>query len=212
MNEIKKTDEQKNTPLMDFLQAQKEMKVPAKDAINPFHKSKYASLASVIFAVKEALNKNNIIIIQKNRKDDAGMYIETILLHKNGTEVASDKLYLLLVKQDMQSVGSAITYARRYSLLSLCCLAAEDDDGNSTIDRANRKIAEKEKREKETYERLFEKAIKYLQEMDTDEIIQRKGFRKVVSVIKKLRDSDCIKMSDKLQLALDQKINEDSCD
>jgi hypothetical protein len=63
MNEIKKTDEQKNTPLMDFLQAQKEMKVPAKDAINPFHKSKYASLASVIFAVLNNTKKVSYIFL-----------------------------------------------------------------------------------------------------------------------------------------------------
>jgi hypothetical protein len=62
------------------------------------------------------------------------MYVETLLLHDSG-ESHSSKVYLVLDKQNMQGLGSAITYARRYGLLGMACLAPEDDDGNDASKR-----------------------------------------------------------------------------
>ena len=62
-------------------------------------------------------------------RDELGAYVETRLLHTTG-ESFSSKVYLVLDKQNMQGLGSAITYARRYGLLGMANLEAEDDDGN----------------------------------------------------------------------------------
>lgn len=114
-----------------LVKAQKEMGSVIKNASNPHLKSKYADLGSVLDACQTALHSNGFAIVQPCGKDDHGAYVETVLAHESGESFAS-RVYLVVGKQDMQGVGSAITYARRYGLLGMAGLAPEDDDGEAT--------------------------------------------------------------------------------
>ena len=114
-----------------LVKAQKEMGSVIKNASNPHLKSKYADLGSVLEACQTALHSNGFAIVQPCGKDDHGAYVETVLAHESGESFAS-RVYLVVGKQDMQGVGSAITYARRYGLLGMAGLAPEDDDGEAT--------------------------------------------------------------------------------
>lgn len=109
--------------------AQGEMGAAVKDAKNPFYKSTYADLASVIEAIREPFSKNGLAYSQLIGESDDHAIITTLLFHISG-EFLSDTLKLKPVKNDPQGIGSAITYGRRYGLQAIAGLAAEDDDGN----------------------------------------------------------------------------------
>lgn len=113
-----------------FLKAQKEMSSAKKDSNNPFFKSKYADLNSVMEAVMPALHNNGIGVLQKTCVIDGKNYLKTILLHESGESLESDTEILFAKQNDAQAQGSGITYARRYGLQSICCIGSEDDDGN----------------------------------------------------------------------------------
>lgn len=110
--------------------AQAEIRGAVKDTANPFFKSKYADLSSVWEACREPLAKNGLSIVQTNRAGDGRVIVETLLMHASG-EWISGELDMRPVKDDPQGVGSAITYARRYSLAAMVGVAPEDDDGNA---------------------------------------------------------------------------------
>lgn len=109
--------------------AQGEIKNALKDTDNPFYRSKYADLAGVWDACRAPLAKNGLSVIQVSMFEDNKVGVITRLAHSSG-EWIEGKLLLPLAKQDAQGYGSAITYARRYSLASIVGVATEDDDGN----------------------------------------------------------------------------------
>ncbi len=113
-----------------MVKAQAAMGSAKRDASNPFFKSKYADLASVREACIPALNANGLCVIQFARGTADGVEVETLLAHISG-EWVSDTLAVPVTKNDAQGFGSAITYARRYALAAIPCLATEDDDGNA---------------------------------------------------------------------------------
>ncbi len=113
-----------------LVKAQTEIKAAIKDSANPFFKSKYADLASVIEAVRLPLNHAGISFLQPVSEAEHGVKVETILIHSSG-EWISETLVMPVSKEDAQGVGSAITYARRYGLQSMCGVPVEDDDGNA---------------------------------------------------------------------------------
>tara|TARA_R110000772_G_scaffold140171_4_gene249342 strand:+ start:429 stop:1091 length:663 start_codon:yes stop_codon:yes gene_type:complete len=113
-----------------FIAAQTEMLNASKDSKNPFFKSKYADLTSVRGACVPALNKNGIGVLQLVVQVENKQYIKTILLHESGEEM-SCLTEIMNVQNTPQAHGSGITYARRYGLQSIACIAAEDDDGNA---------------------------------------------------------------------------------
>ena len=108
-----------------------------KDSNNPFFKSTYADLSSVWDACREPLAKNGLSVTQLTDVTEKGIAIETILMHSSG-EWISGRLDMPLSKQDPQGVGSAITYARRYTLAAIVGVAPEDDDAESTADRTKK--------------------------------------------------------------------------
>jgi hypothetical protein len=110
--------------------AQSEMGAALKKSLNPHFKNKYADLASVQEACLPALNDNGIAVIQPNGTDDGGMYVDTIFMHESGGTFSS-RVYLVVDKMNMQGVGSATTYARRYGLMGMAGIAPEDDDGHA---------------------------------------------------------------------------------
>jgi len=118
-----------------LIKAQANIGSAAKDATNPHFKNKYATLESVIEAIKAPLLKENITIVHTQGSDDT---LITSLYHESG-ECIQTASKLLLDRQNMQSLGSAQTYAKRYNLTSLLNLPTEDDDGNSASLGANQK-------------------------------------------------------------------------
>lgn len=109
---------------------------PKKSKTNPFfNNSKYADLSDVIDATKDALAKNDLAIIQGVDNSAEGQFLFTRLTHKTGQWIEAT-CPLFIDKRTMQGLGSAVTYARRYSLSSLLGVASEiDDDGNATTSK-----------------------------------------------------------------------------
>ena len=112
--------------------AQGQMKGAVKDSANPFFKSKYADLASVVEAIRAAFSANGLSYIQTVEPSDKDeVRVETTLLHASGEWISCGVLSLPVSKADAQGYGSALTYARRYSLSAAVGVAPEDDDGNA---------------------------------------------------------------------------------
>lgn len=118
-----------------LVKAQREFGPALKDKTNPAFRSKYADLGACIEAVIDALNSNGIALVQKQHPHDGGVTVETIFLHESGETFSAGMLSVPASKQDPQGYGSALTYARRYSLMAACGIAPEDDDGNAASKR-----------------------------------------------------------------------------
>lgn len=114
-----------------FVAAKRSFGPALKDKTNPAFRSKYADLGACIDAVEDALLANGIAFIQETSQDDTGVTVETVFLHESGETMRCGKLHVPASKQDPQGYGSALTYARRYSLMAACGIAPEDDDGNA---------------------------------------------------------------------------------
>ena len=110
--------------------AQGEIKGAVRDSENPYFKSTYADLTSVWDACRGPLSKNGLSIIQLPQESVEFVVLETILLHASG-EWISGILKMKPLKNDPQSIGSCLTYARRYGLSAIVGIAPEDDDGNA---------------------------------------------------------------------------------
>lgn len=111
--------------------AQAEMGRAQKSANNPHFRTKYADLDSVCDAAMPALNRHGIAVVQPLQKDGDEWLVMTRFVHGETGEMMETPMPLLLGKRDMQGLGSAITYARRYGLMTLAGIAPEDDDGNA---------------------------------------------------------------------------------
>ena len=120
-----------------LVKAQKEFGPALKTATNPHFRSKYADLASCVEAVMDALNNNGIYLLQKTHDQQNGIMVETVFVHESGEMLNCGNLYFPASKNDAQGFMSALTYARRGSLMAACGIAPEDDDGNA----ATRKTA-----------------------------------------------------------------------
>ena len=118
-----------------LVKAQKAFGPALKSSSNPHFKSRYADLAACVEAVMDGLNDNGIALIQQTHECDSGVIVETVFLHESGEIFSAGKLHVPAVKHDAQGYGSALTYARRYSLMAACGIAPEDDDGNAASKR-----------------------------------------------------------------------------
>lgn len=114
-----------------FIKAKKEFGPALKDRTNPAFKSKYADLGACLDAVDDALLANGIALMQETFMDENGVTVETVFIHESGETMRGGKLHVPASRQDPQGYGSALTYARRYSLQAACGIAPEDDDGNA---------------------------------------------------------------------------------
>ena len=113
--------------------AQSQMGKALKDSENPHFRSKYADLASVMTACMAALTSNGIAVTHGMDFSDLGRSLSTTFTHGESQTFVTIGIPLLLGKQDMQGLGSAMTYARRYGVMALAGLAPEDDDGNAAV-------------------------------------------------------------------------------
>lgn len=116
--------------------AQGEMCNAIKDSANPFFKSKYADLSSVWNACRGPLSKNGLAIVQTIQQREGGEVLHTLLGHASGQWISS----IMPIKSkseskgsnDIQQLGSALTYLRRYSLSAIVGIAPDDDDDGNT--------------------------------------------------------------------------------
>lgn len=106
--------------------AQGQMKAAPLNKTNPHFKNKYADLASVIEAIRKPLADNGIAVTQTTELRDGAFCLVTRLAHSSGQWLAGE--YLLPANVSPQQLGSALTYARRYSLSAIACIAADEDD------------------------------------------------------------------------------------
>lgn len=93
--------------------------------------TKYADLSSVVDAVKPALAEFGLFFCQLTHEQQGGVCIETVVGHKSGGRFSFGKLFVPASKNDAHGYGSALTYARRYSLMTAFGVCPEDDDGNA---------------------------------------------------------------------------------
>lgn len=115
-----------------LLTAQRSIQVITKNQFNPFHKKNYADITAVNEECVPKLNEVGIVVIAPILKLDDGEYIETCLLHAESGEYINSLTKIIAKEQNNpQAYGAAITYARRYGLVSLLNLSVEDDDGNT---------------------------------------------------------------------------------
>lgn len=120
-----------------LVKAQRQFGPALKSSSNPHFRSKYADLAACVEAVIDGLNSNGIALLQPTHECADGVIVETLFVHESGETMSAGKLHVPAVKNDPQGYGSALTYARRYSLMAACGIAPEDDDGNAASKNAS---------------------------------------------------------------------------
>lgn len=131
-----KTSESIKNLTKALLQAQMKMGAAVKGSKNPFFKSNYADLPTVMEVVKEPLNESGILILQPPLHRDGKNFIETSLFHAETGEFMTCEIEVICVKQnDPQAFGAAQTYARRFSLQAMGFIPSLDDDGNTASNR-----------------------------------------------------------------------------
>ena len=132
------TSETKAELFKAFANFKKKLKQPLKDANNPFFKSKYVPLENVVQVVDEAMTDTGLSYTQGIADLEEGyLRVDTIILHESGEYMIIKGSKVKPTKLDPQSAGSAITYARRYSLSTALGIASDpDDDGNGASQQA----------------------------------------------------------------------------
>jgi hypothetical protein len=119
-----------------LVKAQAEIGSASKDKDNPFFKSKYADLNSVMGVVKPAFAKHGLAFTQHCHDAPDAVKVETVIWHESGQSLSCGAVVVPVSKHDAQGFGSALTYARRYGLAAACGVGAEDDDGNAAAKAA----------------------------------------------------------------------------
>lgn len=126
-----KTSESIKNLAQALLKAQTQMGSAKKDSKNPFFKSTYADLPTVMEVVKGPLNDAGIIVLQPASHRDGKNFITTTLVHgETGEYMESETEVVSAKSNDPQAFGAAQTYARRFGLQAMLFIPAEDDDGN----------------------------------------------------------------------------------
>jgi ERF superfamily len=123
--------EQMNKISAALVRAQKAFSPALKTSTNPHFKNRYAALDACVEAVMGALNDNGIFLMQRTYNSDNGVTVETVFIHESGEQMSGGMFHVPASKQDAQGYGSALTYARRFSIMAACGIAPEDDDGQA---------------------------------------------------------------------------------
>jgi len=129
-----------------LVKAQAEFTAIPKDSTNPFFKSNYAGLPVVVEKASPILSRHDLAISQHIGNEDGLDVLTTYLLHSSGQFIAHS-MRLHLTKDDSQGMGSATTYARRYSFMAVLGLVADDDDDGNASSKRQAPPQRSEKRE-----------------------------------------------------------------
>lgn len=121
-----------------LVKVQSQIEGAKKDSTNQHFKNKYADLGAVWDACRDALKANGIAVVQVGELVEGQWALLTMLVHESGEQVRG-YVPLLNTKGDMQGLGSAITYARRYGLAAIIGVCPEDDDGNAASEKPAKK-------------------------------------------------------------------------
>jgi len=124
-----------------FSAAQADMHHADLDGVNPHFNSKYATLKSVIDAVKPALTKNGLSFVQTVHVSDGAVGVETIFYHESGETLTGGTVYVPTTQQSAHGYGSALTYAKRYSLATACGVSSEEDD-DANVSEEKQKVVD----------------------------------------------------------------------
>ncbi len=205
---IRDNDTAYRDALVAFAKAQAEMGAAFKNSKNPFLKNKYADLTAIQNAIYPPFHANGFIIQQCPDRDELGTYVETILRHTSGGSFAC-KVYLEYKANDMQSMGGAITYARRYGLSALTGVPIEDDDGNMANGRTAPVSHKSEHRidtpKKDRIDTLEQRGIKLMKFIETATANNFDAmFDKAFNLIKEIAETDK-EFSDKISTAWENK-------
>lgn len=168
-----------------FVKAKREFSPALKTSTNLHFRSKYADLGVCLEAVNDALLNHGIAVYQETSEDDGGVTVETVFLHESGETLKSGKLHVPAAKGDPQGYGSALTYARRYSLMTACGIAPEDDDGNSAS-RQQKPVAQLEA----VKPFILDDALNWIRKgADTEQVKQRgrQAFQRATNAEEKAR-------------------------
>ena len=179
-----------------FVKAQKGFAPALKTNTNPHFKSKYVGLDGCVEAVIDSLNSNGIALIQNTHESESGVIVETIFLLESGEMTSAGKLHVPAAKQDPQGYGSALTYARRYSLMAACGIAPEDDDGNAGTAARNAIQKAAKPVTADVWDSLPQDERDFLQGIALD----------VISLLDENRTADAVKLIDGKQLDADEKV------
>lgn len=125
--------------------SQGKMQPAKKSSYNPFTKRNYADLSAVWDAVREPLSNNGLSVMQMPGKIENGrVSITTVLIHKTGEYIQST-IFMPTGKGDAQSIGSAITYGRRYALAAMVGVSLEDDDAEMATNHSGNEMGNSSK-------------------------------------------------------------------
>ena len=114
--------------------AQSEMSGATKQSTNPFYKSNYSDLASVMQAISLPFSAHGLCFVQGAEANEQRVSVTTRIIHTSGQWLEATT-ELPPTKADAQGWGSAITYAKRYGLQALCGVPSVDDDGQEAVKR-----------------------------------------------------------------------------
>ena len=131
--------------IKDLIKAQTEIQTLYKDESNPFFKSKYVPLASILREVKPVLNENGFLLTQQPCVEEGCEVLKTRIIHVSGESMECTAPLKMEErdKNNPQKFGSAITYMRRYTLTSLLALEEDDDDGQKASQVKVQPVAKK---------------------------------------------------------------------
>lgn len=151
-----------------------------KWADNPFFKSKYADLPSILEVIKDPLKDAGLCLYHTMKSTDGGYVVITTISHEwTGEKIESE---FPVFGNKPQEIGSSISYARRYNIQAMLDIPTEDDDGNSA-NTAQRTTAVKQEADKEwmTEENLENLKTKLDQFIDGEDAVRKARTKYAVS-------------------------------
>lgn len=168
--------------------AQSSMQVAGHNSANPHFKHRYADLTELVKASRPALTENNLSVLQRVIYVEGQAYLETILGHSSGQQISSS-IAITPQKNEIQSMGSYLSYLRRYAYAALVGVVTQDeeDDGEAAMDRVPEKVIEKQSYEKITKEQLDQLEHELQGHPDiAEEFIQKMNLNKLTDLPKYL--------------------------
>lgn len=154
-----------------LVETQKELKQPLKDAKNPFFKSEYVPLENVAEAITQTATKYGLAFSQyATTTENGNVSVGTIVFHESGEYIEYPPLILKPENTKPQSIGSAITYAKRYALSAIFGITSDkDDDGNKANGNGENQKQPQKRNQKQAHQNepnVHEIVEKYVQKIE----------------------------------------------